>query len=104
MRGKIGSYILGMQLKNKLIFLFMLIAIIPLGVLGGFSYYKSADLILDKVCQTLLESLSQVNYSFDYFVNDIEQLSMYIYGNEQVQTVLSKDGRDRKSTRLNSSH
>ncbi len=92
MRGKMGSYILGMQLKNKLILLFMLIAIIPLGVLGGFSYYKSAGLILDKVCQTLLESLSQVNYSIDYFVNDIEQLSMYIYGNEQVQSVLSKDG------------
>lgn len=92
MRGKISSYILGMQLKNKLILLFMLIAIIPLGVLGGFSYYKSAGLILDKVCQTLLESLSQVNYSIDYFVNDIEQLSMYIYGNEQVQSVLSKNG------------
>lgn len=92
MRGKIGSYILGMKLKNKLLVLFMLIAIIPLGVLGGFSYYRSAGLILDKVCQTLLESLSQVNYSIDYFVNDIEQLSMYIYGNEQVQLVLSKDG------------
>jgi len=89
---KLKLYLLGMQLKNKLIVFFLLIAIIPLGVLGTFSYSQSSRMILDKVCQTLLESLSQVNYSIDYFVHDIEQLSMYIYGNDQIQKVLAEDG------------
>ncbi|OXS56587.1 histidine kinase [Cohnella sp. CIP 111063] len=92
MPSKWRAYLLGMQLKHKLIIFFLLLAIIPLGVLGAFSYSQSSRMILDKVCQTLLESLSQVNYSIDYFVQDIEQLSMYIYGNEQVQEVLAKDG------------
>lgn len=92
MLARMKQSILDMPLRNKLITLYLLIAIIPLGILGAFSYDKSSKMILEKVCQTLLESLSQVNYSLNYFVQDIEQLTMYIYGNDQVQETLSKDG------------
>lgn len=90
MLSKLRAYALNMELKNKLIILFLVIAVIPLGVLGTFSYYKSSSVIQEKVCQTILENLSQVNYSINYFVRDIEQLSMYIYANAEIQEVLSK--------------
>ncbi|RAV22092.1 cache domain-containing sensor histidine kinase [Paenibacillus contaminans] len=81
----------GMKLQNKLIITYLAIAILPLALLGAFSYQRSSKVVLDKVCQTVLENLSQVNYSLAYFVKDIEQLSMYVYGNREIQEVLAKD-------------
>ncbi|WP_260982196.1 sensor histidine kinase [Paenibacillus sp. 32O-W] len=80
------------ELKKRLILLFLVVAVTPLALLGAFSYYKSAEAILDQVCRSILENLSQVNHSINYFVKDIEQLSMYIYSNEDIQQVLSKPG------------
>ncbi|GIP34169.1 sensor histidine kinase [Paenibacillus sp. J2TS4] len=83
-----------MELRKRLILLFLMVAVTPLALLGAFSYYKSAEVILEQVCGSILENLSQVNHSINYFVRDIEQLSMYIYSNEEIQEVLSKD-KDR---------
>ncbi|MEC0211314.1 sensor histidine kinase [Paenibacillus ehimensis] len=82
--------LLGTSLQTKLLLAVLPLAIIPLAVLGTFSYHKSAQVVQQQVCQTILESLSQVNYSLDYFVKDIEQLTMYIYSSRDIQDVLSK--------------
>ncbi|SFL25308.1 two-component system, sensor histidine kinase YesM [Paenibacillus sp. 1_12] len=89
---RIQNYLLGTSLQQKLILLILPLSIIPLSILGTFSYYKSSQVVQKQVCQTILESLSQVNYSLNYFVKDIEQLTMYIYSNREIQDVLSKDG------------
>ncbi|TBL75408.1 sensor histidine kinase [Paenibacillus thalictri] len=85
------SAVLGTSLQKKLLFLFLPLAILPLAVLGAFSYYKSSQVVQDQVCRTILENLSQVNYSLNYFVKDIEQLTMYIYSSRDIQDVLSKE-------------
>jgi two-component system sensor histidine kinase YesM len=90
---KIQNYLLGTTLQNKLIILSLPLAIIPLSILGTFSYYKSAQVVQKQVSQTILESLTQVNYSLNYFVKDIEQLTAYIYSNRDIQDVLSKEGQ-----------
>ncbi|MFB5763928.1 cache domain-containing sensor histidine kinase [Paenibacillus medicaginis] len=79
-----------MELRTKLMLLFLLIAVIPLAVLGIFSYNKASSEIQTKAYEIILENLSQVNYSLNYFVQDIEQLSMYLYGNEEIQSILAK--------------
>lgn len=78
-----------MKFRNKLIGLFVLISILPLGVLGVLSYNYASYTVQEKVYQTILESNYQINHSINYFINDIVQLSMYIYGNESVQQVLT---------------
>ncbi|WP_409341815.1 sensor histidine kinase [Paenibacillus sp. MBLB4367] len=88
---RLQRLLFGMKLQTKLILMYLAIAILPLALLGAFSYQRSASVVLDKVCQTVLENLSQVNYSLTYFVKDIEQLSMYVYGNREIQEVLAKD-------------
>ncbi|KRE74751.1 sensor histidine kinase [Paenibacillus sp. Soil750] len=90
-RDRFQNYLLGTSLQKKLIILFLPLAIIPLSILGTFSYYKSSQVVQTQVSKTILESLSQVNYSLNYFVKDIEQLTMYIYSNREIQDVLSKD-------------
>lgn len=87
---RLQNYLLATSVQKKLILFFLPLAIVPLFILGTFSYYKSAEVVQRQVCQTILESLSQVNYSLNYFVKDIEQLSMYIYSNREIQDVLSK--------------
>ncbi|MDF2645708.1 MAG: histidine kinase, partial [Paenibacillus sp.] len=91
LRNRLQNYLLGTSLQKKLIILFLPLAIIPLSILGTFSYYKSSQVVQTQVSKTILESLSQVNYSLNYFVKDIEQLTMYIYSNREIQDVLSKD-------------
>ena len=87
---KIKRFIYGLNLQNKLFIMFLIISVFPLTLLGMFSYYKSSEVIQEKVYQTILENLAQVNFSLNYFVRDIEQLSMYIYRNTDVQEVLAK--------------
>ncbi|OBZ14998.1 histidine kinase [Bacillus sp. FJAT-27264] len=82
--------IYAMELKSKLVLMFLMIAIIPLASLGTFSYRKASNEIESKTDGITLENLSQVNHSLTYFVDDVEQLSTYIYSNEQIQTILSK--------------
>lgn len=79
-----------MGLKTKLMLLFLLIAVTPLAVLGIFSYQKASSEIQTKANEIILENLSQINHSLNYFVEDIEQLSMYLYSNKEIQDILSK--------------
>lgn len=79
-----------MGLKTKLMMLFLVITVIPLAILGMFSYRKASDEIQMKAYEIISENLSQVNYSLTYFVKDIEQLSMYLYSNKDIQRILSK--------------
>ncbi|MBW7457134.1 sensor histidine kinase, partial [Paenibacillus sepulcri] len=95
MKNQFMALIGSMDFRNKLIILFMIIAIAPLSVLGILSYNHSSYTVQEKVYQTVLESLSQITYSMNYFISDIEQLSMYIYSNEDVQEVLSSGSADR---------
>lgn len=87
--------IAGMDLKRKLIILFMIISVIPLTALGLLSYNHASHTVQQKVYQTILESLSQITFSINYVISDVEQLSMYIYSNSDVQQVLSVDGEER---------
>jgi len=87
---RIQAYLSRINLQNKLVALFLLLSVIPLTLLGTFSYNKASSVIQEKVYQTVLENLSQVNHSLDYFARDIEQLSIYIYGNNEIQDVLAK--------------
>ncbi|MBJ6364330.1 sensor histidine kinase [Paenibacillus sp. GCM10012307] len=98
MKDKFITRIAGMGFRNKLIILFTLISIVPLSVLGLLSYNHASYTVQEKVYQTMLESLSQITYSMNYFINDIEQLSMYIYSNEDVQQILSVDSADRSTS------
>ena len=97
MRDKLIMRIADMGFRNKLIILFMVISIAPLSALGLLSYNHASYTVQEKVYQTMLESLSQITYSMNYFLNDIEQLSMYIYSNEDVQQVLSAGSSDRSA-------
>ncbi|NGM83448.1 sensor histidine kinase [Paenibacillus sp. 7124] len=79
-----------MGLRTKLMLLLLIITVLPLGLLGMFSYRKASTEIQIKAYEIILENLSQVNHSLTDFVQDIEQLSMYIYSNEDIQEILSK--------------
>lgn len=81
--------LLNMDFKNKLTILFITVAIIPLIILGVLTYNYYSYSVQEKVYQTLLESTSQANQSMSYLLGDIEQLSMYIYSNNDIQNVLS---------------
>jgi two-component system sensor histidine kinase YesM len=81
---------MNLSLRTKLIILFVLTAIIPLAILGLFSYQKSSGMMQEQISEGVLEKLEQINKNLTFFVRDVDQLSMYIYRNEMVQDILSK--------------
>lgn len=94
LKNRLWSYIqnkrYGVSLHNKLVLFIVPIVTVPLLLLGAFSYYKSSQVVQNQVSLTILENLSQVNYSLNYFVKDIEQLTMYIYRHAEIQDILDK--------------
>ncbi|GAA0374008.1 sensor histidine kinase [Bacillus horti] len=81
-----------MNLRTKLIILFVLTAVIPLSMLGLFTYQKSSNMMQEQVSEGVLEKIVQINKNLSFFTRDVEQLSMYIYRHEMVQEVLAKSG------------
>lgn len=81
---------MNLNLRTKLIILFVLIALIPLSLLGLFSTQKSANMMQEQVSEGVLEKMGQMNKNLSFFTRDVEQLSMYIYRQEMVQEILSK--------------
>lgn len=91
------QHFMNLNLRTKLIILFILIALIPLMLLGLFSYQKSSKMMQEQVSEGMLEKLSQINRNLSFFIQDVEQLSMYIYRNEMVQDILNQPA-DRQHT------
>lgn len=81
---------MNLSLHTKLMLFFILIALIPLILLGVFTYQKSSEIVTEQVSEQVLEGLIQTNKNLSFFHKDIEQLSNYIYRNNIVQDVLKK--------------
>lgn len=79
------------DLRTKLIVLFAVFAITPLTAFGVVAYWKTSELVVQQVEQVISENLTQLNHGLDYFIDDVEQLSMYIYTNSTIQSILAKD-------------
>ncbi|WP_183163879.1 cache domain-containing sensor histidine kinase [Alteribacter keqinensis] len=82
---------LSLNLRTKLIALIIVTAFIPVSLLGLFSYNYVTKLMQEEISEGELERLKQVNNNLTYFINDVEQLSLFLYKNEEIQEILNKD-------------
>lgn len=81
---------MNLSFQTRLMIFFIISALVPLIVLGVFTYQKSSELSKEQVSQQVLEGMTQINRNLTFFNQDIQQLSHFIYRSEIVQNALEK--------------
>ncbi|TBL71380.1 cache domain-containing sensor histidine kinase [Paenibacillus thalictri] len=84
--------LMNLNLRVKLNIIFTAIVLIPLMILGLFSFQKSAGMMQEQISEGELERMRQIEKSMSFFIKDVEQLSMYMYRNSLLQDILLKPG------------
>lgn len=83
--------LMGINLRTKLIIISLMITIIPLLLLGFFTYKYVSDILQEDLSQNELKHLTTLDNQVTYFFKDIEQMSLFFLKNEQINEILNKD-------------
>ncbi|WP_433619854.1 cache domain-containing protein [Paenibacillus cellulositrophicus] len=78
----------GTSLKHKLSLLTILAALVPLLFLGIFSYKMAESLTEEKAKTSGMNNLRQLDVYLETMVKDVENMSLFLIGNEGVQSYL----------------
>ncbi|MDP4095893.1 histidine kinase [Paenibacillus sp. P96] len=79
---------LGRSLKRKLSFILILAMIVPIISLGFFSYDTASSLSEEKAKLTGMNILRQLDTQLQLMVKDVESMSIFLIGDEDVQQYL----------------
>lgn len=82
---------LGMSLRSKLIIISLLTSIIPLLLLGFFTYKYVSGILQEELSQNELKHLYAMDNQVSYFLKDIEQMSLFFTYNDQIITILNNE-------------
>ena len=78
----------GISMRNKLIMLTLVISIIPITILGTVSYKFSMELLKESVTNATVVKFEKTNAEIDARLKEIEEHSVYILSNDNVQKLL----------------
>lgn len=80
------------SLKNQLIVFILIVVLIPICLLGFFSYYTTIQISKERAVISGESSLKQLQDSLNFIVNDVENMSVFLIGNQAVQEYLKIEG------------
>lgn len=84
------------SLRYKIIIVSLILIILPLLTVSTVSYFKSSEIILDKIGSSKLQTLNQVAQNIDYINSDIHNTSLYLIQNKILRDYLKLDKTDSK--------
>ncbi|MCJ7841669.1 sensor histidine kinase [Lederbergia sp. NSJ-179] len=87
MLGKLNN----LNLRSKLIIVIVITSLIPLLLLGLFTFNYLSGLLQEEVSENELERITSINHQVSYFLKDVEQMTLFFYKNEEIQAILKKD-------------
>lgn len=80
-----------LNLRSKLIIVIIITSLIPLLLLGFFTFNFLSELLQEEVSENELERLTSINNQVSFFLDDIEQMTLFFYKNEEIQDILKKN-------------
>ena len=80
------------SLSRKLSCLLLLSILVPLLSLGYFSYTTASNVTEENAKQSGLSILRQLDTNLDFIIKDIENMSLFLIGNKDMQQYLSTKG------------
>lgn len=88
------------SLQWKLTFVFSLVFIVSVIIIGTVFYVNSAEQIKNRTISHASETITQVNRGLDLYFQDIDRLSLAIFGDPIVQQVLKKQSYESDLERI----
>ncbi|MBM7691738.1 two-component system sensor histidine kinase YesM [Peribacillus deserti] len=83
-----GKKYFGRTLKQKLSFMTLVSVLVPLLFLGLFSYKIASNLTEEKAIMSGMNTLWQLNAYLEFIIQDVENMSVFLIGNDEVQSYL----------------
>lgn len=91
---KISRFLNNVKLRNKLIFSFSILAILPLLIVGEMSNYYSQKYLIETETESLVQSMHQLNNSLDYFFETYMDRTNMIFNSEELQEVIQANAEE----------
>ncbi|MEH7118816.1 sensor histidine kinase [Neobacillus vireti] len=85
------------RLSTKLIITYILLTVIPMGLLGVLAYYEYTKSIEEKVGEYIPKLLKQANHNLENSLGELERLPDLIYSSSDVMSVLRDNGFKNQS-------
>ncbi|OCT10509.1 histidine kinase [Paenibacillus pectinilyticus] len=82
------------SLNRKLILLILFAVVLPLLTMGTVSYRIATSVTEDKAKQAGMNTLKQVTDKLDFVIQDVENMSIFLIGQRDVQAYLGKEESD----------
>lgn len=79
------------SLQNQLTVFMLLAVLLPICLLGLFYYFSAVNLSKERATISGQSSLQQLEETLEFIVNDVNNMSLFLIGNEDVQSYLKKD-------------
>ena len=80
-----------LNLKQKLLLSYLMLIVLPLGILAWLTNARSSEAISKKMLEVSSQALEQVNLSLDYTFQSMAKSSNIVYLNSKIQQILQKD-------------
>lgn len=80
-----------MKFRNKLLTSYLIIIIIPITILGTYSYMQSKNYLLDEAKQGLTESVSQITQNLNYKFSTYSTILYFLDFNNQINQTINVD-------------
>ncbi|WP_018933935.1 sensor histidine kinase [Gracilibacillus lacisalsi] len=79
------------SVQHQLIVFVLLAVLIPISLLGTISYFTANHLAKQRATESAQSSLDQLEKSLEFIVNDVDNMSVFLIGNEDVQQYLKTE-------------
>jgi methyl-accepting chemotaxis protein len=93
-----NSFLNHLSIRNRLIFIFLAVSMIPLTIIGFLSYYISKAAISDKITQYSLRELVQITNNLNLELKKFEEFTLNTMSNEAINKTLRECVTDQSLT------
>src|SRR3954469_23349036 len=88
------------SLNRKLSLLILFAVVLPLLTMGTVSYRIATSVTEDKAKQAGMNTLKQMSDKLDFVIQDVENMSVFLIGQKDIQTYLDNEEGDVNSYSL----
>lgn len=83
------------SLRYKILIFSLLMALVPILIVGSFSYIWSTNIVREQASNLNLEALKQTAYNIEFIVNDVRSISLNLISNNRlIDALKTSDAED----------
>lgn len=90
-QSKLVSYFKNLTIRQKFLFIYFILIVIPLCLLTILSYVKTATIIENQVTNSAMQVLEQTSSFLSYKMKNVIEISDTVFMNQEIQEVLTRD-------------